>query len=598
MKERPYQSDAHDAILRAFDGGEQAALAVLATGLGKTVIAAHVAKTMLGRRGGRVMVLAHRDELIRQAASKFSTITGVLPVIEKADERSDEAGMHGKPPVVISSFQTQYRGADGRERMRRFDPHEFSFLWVDEGHHALAPSYRKVIDHYRSNPKLKVLYVTATPDRADGESMGQIVKLPPAYNYDLRQAVKDGWLVSVRQRSVQIEGLDFSKCRTLAGDFNAADLEAAMLVEKPLHGVAHATIEWACGLPERSLRAIKDDPDRAAKLAAMVAGRRVRPTLIFAVGVKQAERLAEIINRWMPGTAAHVEGDTPIDDRKKMYRAFAEGRISFLVGCMVPTEGFDAPHVEIVVMARPTQSRPLYAQMTGRGTRPAESISHKLGEVDGAEQRKAMIAASEKTHCLVLDFVGNCGRHRLVTAADILSADPNDDGLIERARRISEEREIDVAEALEQATEESEREQAALLKECADAEAEADRIEDEQVRALQAARRAELVAVADYQTTEVTESSLRVDRASPMKRGGASDAQIEALVKMGVRRETAMGYSGRQASAVISDLRKKRPASDGQRRYLHRLGLSDAEIDVLSFDAASARIDELKGAAA
>jgi superfamily II DNA or RNA helicase len=556
MKPRAYQAEAIDAILNRFST-DQRTLAVVPTGGGKTIIAAHVAHKFLP--SGRVMVIAHRDELIKQAVDKFQTVTGEIPAIEKADQYSDEENMHGPPPIVVSSVQTLNSGNDERRRMHRFDWTKFAFLWVDEGHHAIADTYRRVIDHATSaNPNLKVLLVTATADRADGEKLGQVVQ-SCAFRMELPDIINQGYLVPIRQRSVTIEGLDFSKVRTTAGDFNSADLEAAMLYERPLHGVIHATIELACGLERGTLEAMKDDPDRANKLSAMLASKPPRRTLIFTVTVAHAERVAEILNRWIGESAAHVDGSMPLDKRADILSDFKSGRIRFLANCMIATEGFDMPEVEVVVMARPTKSRSLFTQMVGRGTRPLESIAHQLGDMADADARRAAIAASAKAYMEVLDFVGNSGKHKLVTAIDVLGDERYDPEVIERANEIAQEESIDIEAALERADDEIELERDVEL---LFAEAESERLaaeeEAERLRQAEAAKRAALVGVAQYEVSEIDAfdaMAVSAPQSSDLTRtGGASDKQVSFLVKLGVRRETAMTYGRKQASAIISKM--------------------------------------------
>jgi len=398
MKLRPYQQSAYDAVHREFAGGRISTIVTLPTGTGKTVVFAHVAKEFSSR--GRVLVLAHREELIYQAADKIKAVTGEGVDIEMA---SQWATLPEHSPwaanFIISSVQTQNASLDDGKRMHRFNPNDFALLVIDEAHHSVAASYRRVVDHFRTNPDLRVLGVTATGDRGDGEGLGSVFDTV-AFNYDLHSAIRDGWLVPVRQFSVAVAGLDFSKCRTVGNDLNQADLAAVMEFESSLHPVAHATIERAANLEPGSLAALKDDDKRQEKLAAMMAGRKMRKTLVFTVSVAQAERLAEIFNRWVDGCARFVCGETAKQTRRDMLADYAKNRFSILVNVGVATEGFDDPGIELVVMARPTKSRALYAQMAGRGTRPQDSIAHRLGDIAEASGRRSLIASSQKPSCI------------------------------------------------------------------------------------------------------------------------------------------------------------------------------------------------------
>ena len=430
---RPYQSAAVDGIFEAWRTS-RSTLLVQPTGTGKTVTFAHVINRM---PMGRALVLAHREELIFQAADKIEAVTGAKPDIEMAEMRADHA-MFGKARVIVSSIQTQCAGRNGDTRMKRFDPQEFSLLVVDEAHHATAPTYRRVLEHYGRNPDLKILGVTATPDRHDEDALGQVFETV-AYDYELLNAIHDGWLVPIHQRSVVVDGLDYSSIRTTAGDLNGADLARVMEYEETLHGIAHPTIELAAS----------------------------RKTLVFAASVAHAERLCEIFNRHSTGCARFVTGTTPKDERRGMLADYAAGKFQMLVNVGVATEGFDEPGIQVVVMARPTKSRALYAQMAGRGTRPLPGLVDAHQEADA---RRAAIAASVKPACEIIDFVGNSGRHRLITTADILGGNYSDE-VVARARAKAEEADgaaVDMAELLADAektiAEERERARRAALR--------------------------------------------------------------------------------------------------------------------------------------
>jgi superfamily II DNA or RNA helicase len=589
MQLRCYQREAVDAILARFEAGDQRTLCTIPTGGGKTIVAGHVAKARLPH--GRVMVLAHRDELIRQAADKIGRITGILPAIEKADEQSHETSLHGPPPIVVSSIQTQISGRGERRRMHKFAPCEFSFLFVDEGHHAPAESWKRVINHYAQNPNCKILGVTATADRADGEALGQVFQ-SVAYDYELPDIIRDGYLVPIRQKSVFIEGLDFSRVRTTAGDLNAGDLEAAMMFEEPLHGMAHATIELGCGLPDGSLTDIRDDADRVERLREMIGERRHRPTLIFCVSVAHAQRMAEIIARWIPGSAAHIDGAMTHERRKSVVRRFSDGRLQFLCGCMVPTEGFDVPCIEIVVHGRPTKSRALYSQMTGRGTRPAESIAAELGNIADAEDRRGAIAASDKPYLEVLDFVGNSGRHRLVTTADILGGTRYEPEAIELARKMSEAGSVDMTEALSGAKEEIERKRR-------EAE-EKKRLREEQQerdRQAEAARRAALVGTAGYSVNETDpfdRYGVRIDRHAV--RTDVPARQLDVLYKFKVEPDYIAKASPQRIKELSRELIRRAKlhlCTWKQGKLLVRRGWTREQVARLSFDDANAAINEI-----
>lgn len=397
---RPYQQEAYDCTLQKFETADTA-LCVLATGLGKTVYAAHLINHF--KQFGRILMLAHRAELIYQADNHIQDICAVESDIEMGDAWATSFEAF-KADVVISTVQTQIAGRDGG-RMTRFDPKEFGLLIIDEAHHAPAVTYKRIIEYYKQNPNLKILGLTATPDRTDKKAMGEIFE-EVAYAYDIRDGIDDGWLVPISQQSVFVEGLDFSGVKTTAGDLNGKDLAAVLEFEEILHGIADPTVK------------LTGD----------------RKTLIFAASVVHAERLTEIINRHKPFSAQFVCGTTPKEIRKDMFKDFARKGFQYLVNVGVATEGFDDPGIECIVMARPTKSRSLYAQMAGRGTRPLPGIVDLYPTV--VERREA-IAGSLKTHLEIMDFVGNAGRHKLITSADILGGRFSDE-VVELAKKNAE----------------------------------------------------------------------------------------------------------------------------------------------------------------
>lgn len=397
MTLRDYQQKASDAVYREWREVDST-LVVKPTGTGKTVVISDICRRAFPRR---TMVLAHREELIWQARDKIERFARLRCDVEMGDYRANgEGGLFGRPQVIISTIQTQCAGGDGGGRMGKFDPQQFGVVVIDEAHHATSPSYRRVINYYRSNPNLKVVGFTATPDRADEEALGQVFQTV-AFDYEILDAIHDGWLVPIEQQMVTVAGLDFSGIRTTAGDLNGADLAAVMEAEKVAHEIASSSID-------------------------IIASKRA---LVFTSSVKHAEMTAEIFNRHRGGMAAWVCGKTDKDQRRQILADFAAGKLQVVCNCGVLTEGFDDAGVEVVIMGRPTKSRALYAQMAGRTTRPLP------GTVDGVESpeaRRAAIAASGKPTALIVDFVGNSGRHKLMTTADILSGNVSDEA-IERA---------------------------------------------------------------------------------------------------------------------------------------------------------------------
>lgn len=408
MNLRDYQLEAVESVFKQF-GTHDSTLLVMPTGTGKTVMFAHVIKRWTQ---GRVLVLAHRAELIYQAAAKIKAVTGEDPEIEMGSEYADRHGLYKKTKVVVASKDSLHP-----KRITRFDPDEFGLIITDEAHHAVAQTYKGPTEYFH---KAKHLGVTATPDRTDEKALGKVFE-SVALDYEINDAVDDGWLVYPRQAMTFIEDLDFSKVKTTAGDLNGRDLADLMEQERPLHEVASATIKMA----------------------------KWRKTLVFATSLVQAERLCEIINRHKPNSARWISGKTPKDVRQQTLQEYAEGGFQYLVNVGVLTEGFDDPTIECVSMARPTKSRSLYAQCIGRGTRPEPGLVDGL---DTPDERKDAIRRSRKSHLLVIDFKGNSGRHKLICTADILGGN-YDDEIRDEAIKLAEDApaHVDMSAALEEA---------------------------------------------------------------------------------------------------------------------------------------------------
>lgn len=431
---RPYQVDSVDRAYQEWKHN-QSTLVCLPTGCGKSVVFSEIMRRWPDKK--RILVIAHRQELIDQARDHAAN-AGL--------EAGIEMGGHyaGREPVVVSTVQTQTAGRKCRDchgegceychgsgkvrRMTRFNPYHFGLLVIDEGHHAAAHSYRLVKEYYAQNPNLKILLVTATPKRADGIGLHNVCD-SVAYEMGLKDAIDGGWLCPIRQRFVQVDSLDLSKVKTKAGgDLADGDRERAFLggcdqeQEKLLHAIAKPTINEANG----------------------------QPALVFAAGKEHARLLTAAFNAYDGINAECVLDDTPNVDRKSIVDRYKRRETQVLVNCMCFTEGFDAPGTVVVANARPTNSESLYLQMIGRGTRPL------AGVVDGpvtAEERRAAIAGSGKPHCIVLDFVGNSGKHKLVSVGDVLAGDGVDPIDLQEAMKIAQsaDRAVDMEELIEKA---------------------------------------------------------------------------------------------------------------------------------------------------
>ncbi len=402
---RPYQQE---AFSRIFEGlaVNRSTLVVLATAGGKTVIFAAVAKAWRGR----VLVLAHREELLEQARRKIERATGEPVGLEQADYWA------GSQRIVVGSVQTL--GAGKTYRRERFKQRPFSLVIVDEAHHAPAKSYRNIIDLF---PDAKVLGVTATPDRGDQQALGQIFE-SVAYKKDYLELANDGWLVPVNAFTIELGQVDLRKVDASKGDFAVGALDKAMQVGH--ERIVAKTLELAKG----------------------------RKAIVFVPGVEGAHLLAATFNR-DGRVAVVVDGKTPSDLRRDLLKAHARGEVQVLVNVGIATEGYDCPEVSCVAIARPTKSRALYAQMAGRGARVLPDL---VDGIEEAEYRRNKIAGSAKPDLLLLDFVGQAGRHKLVSPVDILGG-VEDPETMARARRLLRKRPMRPADAVAAAKEQLKR---------------------------------------------------------------------------------------------------------------------------------------------
>ena len=387
LRLRPYQEECIEAVSSALQN-HQSSLIVMATGLGKTVTAAEI----LNRRGGRSMWVAHRSELIEQAQDTISKLIGAVPQIEMADQEA-HVGFGGSE-CIIASVQTLNANRKGSKRMTKFDPSYYSTLITDEAHHAVANSWKAVANHFTQNPELKHVGMTATPDRGDQVALGKLYDTC-AFKYDIQDGVGDGWLVPLLIQRIYIDEINLTEVGSVAGDLNQGELAHVMEKEKVVFGLADAILSEAGD----------------------------KKTLVFTSSVKHAHALADILNSRKPGLAAGIDGKTPKDERKDLINRFRSGDLQYLCNVGIATEGFDVPNIECVAIARPTKSRALYTQMVGRGTRPLPGIVDGIVGTDG---RRQSIFESLKPNTLILDFVGNSGRHKLVSAADVLGGNYSD----------------------------------------------------------------------------------------------------------------------------------------------------------------------------
>jgi superfamily II DNA or RNA helicase len=391
---RPYQQEALARIDACEGRGVRAVLGVAATGLGKTVMFGE----LIRRRGGRALVLVHRDELVNQAIAKLVESQPDRPVTPAAHTALQAAGRHDLADealvwtssdaigivkaaaddvgsdVIVASVQTLAR----QHRLARLAAVDepFHTVVVDEAHHAKADSYVATLQALRAGeadgPLL--LGVTATPERGDGQGLHELFE-EVAFNYDILWGIRSGYLSDLRARQIVLRGFDERSMKVSRGDYTAGSAGRALEdADAPRHIVGG----W-----------LNEAADRK--------------TLVFTPTVALAQEVCDHFQR-AGVRAAWVSGETPTDERRDLLGRFSSGDLQVMVNCAVLTEGYDEPSIGCIVVARPTKSQALYVQMVGRGTR----------------------RHPDKTDCLVLDVVGATEQHSLITIPTLfgLGGDP------------------------------------------------------------------------------------------------------------------------------------------------------------------------------
>jgi len=360
MELRPYQKEAVKAVESAFRD-VQSTLIVLATGCGKTIVFSRLAADE-ARRGGRVLILAHRGELIQQAVDKLRKATGIVAGIEMAEQRSDAD--YDEPPytVVVGSVQSMCR----EKRLKRFSHDEFSLIVIDECHHALTGTYRAVIEHF---PNAHLLGVTATPDRGDLRSLGEVFQTI-SFQYSIVDAIRDGYLCPIRAQTIPLQ-IDISSVAKQGGDYQVSGLGTAL--DPYLRQICH----------EIKIRCAE------------------RKTIVFTPLIATSKKMLDIFEQEGLSEVREVNGES--DDRRDTLDWFSRaGRGCVLLNSMLLTEGYDEPTVDCIVVLRATKVRALFVQMVGRGTRLADG----------------------KRNLLLLDFLWLTSTHDLCRPACLLSDDP------------------------------------------------------------------------------------------------------------------------------------------------------------------------------
>ena len=322
MNLRPYQEQAKAAIFSEWHKGNRKTLLVLPTGTGKTIVFAKVAEECV-RSGERVLIMAHRAELLDQAADKIKKSTGLVCSVEKAEQSCLGSWYR----IVVGSVQSLTR----EKRLQQFGKEHFDTIIIDEAHHAISDSYQNVLQYFDA---AKALGVTATPDRGDMKNLGQYFN-SLAYEYTLPKAIREGFLCKIKAQTIPIK-LDLAGVGMQSGDFKAADIGSAL--DPYLKQIANEMVNYCKG----------------------------RKTVVFLPLIKTSQKFRDFLIE-AGFKATEVNGQS--EDRAEVLQDFENGKYDVLCNSMLLTEGWDCPSVDCIIVLRPTKVRSLYAQMVGRGTR-------------------------------------------------------------------------------------------------------------------------------------------------------------------------------------------------------------------------------------
>ena len=328
---RPYQEESKRAVFNEWEQGILKTLLVLPTGTGKTIVFAAITNDCV-QKGERVLILAHRGELLEQAADKIRKSTGLECAVEKAEESC----LNSWYRITVGSVQSLMR----EKRLNQFDKHYFDTIIIDEAHHCISESYQRILDYFSD---AKVLGVTATPDRGDMRNLGQVFN-SLAYEYTLPKAIKEGYLSPIKALTIPLK-LDLSSVSTQAGDFKASEIGTAL--DPYLEQIAVEMTKYCAD----------------------------RKTVVFLPLIKTSQKFRDLLNKH-GFRAAEVNGSS--DDRTEVLKDFENNKYNVLCNSMLLTEGWDCPDVDCIVVLRPTKVRSLYCQMVGRGTRLSEGKTHLL----------------------------------------------------------------------------------------------------------------------------------------------------------------------------------------------------------------------------
>jgi len=545
---RDYQLRGIDAVSSGWvDSGRL--LAVLATGCGKTIIFSNIARRVV-EAGGKVLILAHTDELLNQALAKLSATTGVVGEKEKA---GCVASLDAS--VVVGSIQTLTR----TNRLTGFPDDHFDMVIVDEAHRTLAKSYLKVINYFHFGAQsldddwempaigeqydynAKVLGVTATADRGDKRSLGEFYE-KCVFDYGLIDAVRDGFLVRPITHNIplQIDLRGVKVSRSAGG----SDFDVKEVVQRITPFLREAA---------RCIAISSFD----------------RKTVVFLPSIDTARLMAEALREFQID-ADFISGQCK-DRKQKLAHFDSSGNGSAICNAMLLTEGWDCPDVSCICVMRPTKIRGLYVQCVGRGTRPLPGLVDGLGT---PAERVHAIATSAKPDLMVIDFLWVSDRLDLVQPADLVATRPEVRAKILADNGDHTGPDVDLISAVESAERD-------LLESLENAVREHSKKKTRVIDPL-----AWAVSLGDHVLSSWAPET-KWDELAP------TPGQLAALDKAGID-ASKVKFRGLASKLMdrVSTRRKMNLCTPKQLNLMLKLGLSESTASPLSFDEASKVIDE------
>lgn len=383
IKPREYQAKALNETISSFDSGIIRQLIVMATGLGKTFLAAFLHMHLMPDKP--MMFIVDRIELAKQTKDSFKTLFPNKKIqIEMGTKYASK-----DVDVLVLSIDTW--GRKGSERILKYDPDYFKKIVVDEAHTSPTPRYNRVLNYFGVGDKnLKqdrlLMGLTATPNRPDGVGLRKVFD-DITCNFDLIWGISNGWLTEVVWYPIDTN-VDLNKVKTRGKEFDNKDLSVTVDVSSRNEQIVKAYHEYSAG----------------------------KRSVAFCASVEHAYHLAELFNSY--GVRAEtISAQTKKSNRKKFIQGFHDGEIDVLTNFGTLTTGFDETELDSILQARPVKSDLLYRQMIGRGLRPSKTALIDLA--NSRRQRIRAIENSRKPFCKVVDFVDGYNQHDIQNAPQL-----------------------------------------------------------------------------------------------------------------------------------------------------------------------------------